>query len=542
MSTSSYEQPPTSPTSPSLYDSDASVELFSYAKKMHQHTKNQMEAAARSARRRSANGEGTNAHGTLDHGESVSSMDTYATHKYYGLPICYEDDAPRPNPLTPTATPTMSTFDVADPIKYPAAPLPPKRKRGGRPGIGADALNLLRDLPEVRPMPCGVGRFALCVTLDGWFFGACATCQMGSRGNTCSLRMAAEGRLDDSTKQDDFEDVSDYSSAPPEHMVKAERALQRREDMSPAGETMDLSHLRSPSPDKISPLSYSKRKLDSMSATVSPEQNPISSRSPIKRARETYSEPRQQAAEPPANRWNSVPPTSRTPLPSQPQYIPRHEEDEPKRYSPPKNQPSIYKPVQRISPSPSTYPERRTQVQHALVGPTHPSQSPYIQPTYSVGPSQSHSQSTPPPHSHLKTISKPSSNTPRHNAPTTTIAARPQTHNQCHPHSNSHSQAANHIILQSPTFTTTADPRSISTSTATATITATTTSTTTVPSSPRNSRARDNRPLIDTLNRKQRNAVYGMIGGMQSGIRIVRQQADELQRQLVMLQEVLGVE
>jgi Protein of unknown function (DUF3716) len=101
---------------------------------------------------------------------------------------------------------------------------------------GADALEGLRALPEVRPIPwiagkelppekstesprsqtrgafllatrgkvrnppcthcaTGVGRFSLCISLEGWFHGACSTCQMGTRGNLCSLRKDAEGML-----------------------------------------------------------------------------------------------------------------------------------------------------------------------------------------------------------------------------------------------------------------------------------------------------------------------------------------------------------
>lgn len=101
-----------------------------------------------------------------------------------------------------------------------------------KPGI--DALEGLRALPEVRPIPwqegkelppekstesprsqtrgafllstrgqirnppcthcsTGVGRFSVCISLEGWFHGACATCQMGTRGNLCSLRK--EGML-----------------------------------------------------------------------------------------------------------------------------------------------------------------------------------------------------------------------------------------------------------------------------------------------------------------------------------------------------------
>ncbi len=50
---------------------------------------------------------------------------------------------------------------------------------------------------EVNDPPCarcatGVGRFAKCITLDSFFKGACATCQMASRGNGCSLRQQKE--------------------------------------------------------------------------------------------------------------------------------------------------------------------------------------------------------------------------------------------------------------------------------------------------------------------------------------------------------------
>ena len=99
---------------------------------------------------------------------------------------------------------------------------------------GINYLDSLRALPEVRPIPwmpgkelppdkstesprtqtksafllstrgkindpgcnhcqSGVGRFLHCITMDGWFHGACATCQMGTRGNLCSLRSDGVG-------------------------------------------------------------------------------------------------------------------------------------------------------------------------------------------------------------------------------------------------------------------------------------------------------------------------------------------------------------
>jgi len=77
---SSYAQTPTLQTSsspPSQYDMDGEFDPMAYARTMYQHTKKQMEAAARLARRR-ANSDGTNAHASLEHDAtgSVSSMDS----------------------------------------------------------------------------------------------------------------------------------------------------------------------------------------------------------------------------------------------------------------------------------------------------------------------------------------------------------------------------------------------------------------------------------------------------------------------------------
>lgn len=101
-----------------------------------------------------------------------------------------------------------------------------QRRKSGRPG---DSLDKLRALPKVREIPfyegkelpadrstestrvqtrgacllasrgevqtppcthcaSGVGRFSQCIALDDWFHGACATCQLATRGNLCSLR------------------------------------------------------------------------------------------------------------------------------------------------------------------------------------------------------------------------------------------------------------------------------------------------------------------------------------------------------------------
>ncbi|PBP27558.1 hypothetical protein BUE80_DR001418 [Diplocarpon rosae] len=65
MPSTDYAQPQSelSSTSPHDYEMSPSISLSRYTREMHMHTKKQMEAASRSARRRSANAEGTNAHG-----------------------------------------------------------------------------------------------------------------------------------------------------------------------------------------------------------------------------------------------------------------------------------------------------------------------------------------------------------------------------------------------------------------------------------------------------------------------------------------------
>lgn len=49
-------------------------------------------------------------------------------------------------------------------------------------------------------------------------------------------------------------------------------------------------------------------------------------------------------------------------------------------------------------------------------------------------------------------------------------------------------------------------------------------------------------PLIDTLPRKKQKQIYQIIGGVQSGIRSVRQQTESLQKQLDLLQQALGID
>ena len=49
-------------------------------------------------------------------------------------------------------------------------------------------------------------------------------------------------------------------------------------------------------------------------------------------------------------------------------------------------------------------------------------------------------------------------------------------------------------------------------------------------------------PLIDTLPRRKQKQIYQIIGGVQSGLRLVRQQTESMQKQLDLLQAALGIE
>lgn len=104
-----------------------------------------------------------------------------------------------------------------------------KRSSSGRRSARQDPLDRLRALPEVRPIPwypgkelppekstesdrvqtrsacimasrgkineppcthcaTGLGRFSKCISLDEYLSGACSTCHLAARGNSCSLR------------------------------------------------------------------------------------------------------------------------------------------------------------------------------------------------------------------------------------------------------------------------------------------------------------------------------------------------------------------
>ena len=147
----------------------------------------------------------------------VEDTNTPAAPVHDGLPRL------KPDTIELTASPTgFSPINGHDRDESSAS-----RRRSGRPG--GDSLDKLRALPELRPIPwyegkelppekstqssrvqtrgacllvsrgnvmnppcnhcaAGIGRFSLCVSSSDWFNGACATCQLATRGNLCTYR------------------------------------------------------------------------------------------------------------------------------------------------------------------------------------------------------------------------------------------------------------------------------------------------------------------------------------------------------------------
>ncbi|PBP27582.1 hypothetical protein BUE80_DR001498 [Diplocarpon rosae] len=137
-----------------------------------------------------------------------------------------QDDQPRNSP--PKAVSEFASPSPQEDWSDPALPYPPPPRTAS-----TDMLRALRSLPEVRQIPwksgqelpaskaldheraqvraavmlsqrgnvakepcnrCArrTGRFSQCIHFDDWFQGACATCQMSSKGNLCSHRTEKE--------------------------------------------------------------------------------------------------------------------------------------------------------------------------------------------------------------------------------------------------------------------------------------------------------------------------------------------------------------
>ncbi|CZT43646.1 uncharacterized protein RSE6_03712 [Rhynchosporium secalis] len=82
----------------------------------------------------------------------------------------------------------------------PGQELPPE-KAGDSTRVQQRGAILLSTRGTAMADPCalcagGYGRFAVCVTLENWFQGACSSCIFTSKGNKCSLRTQTSGTED----------------------------------------------------------------------------------------------------------------------------------------------------------------------------------------------------------------------------------------------------------------------------------------------------------------------------------------------------------
>ncbi|KAH7323945.1 hypothetical protein BKA65DRAFT_511742 [Rhexocercosporidium sp. MPI-PUGE-AT-0058] len=107
---------------------------------------------------------------------------------------------PPPKRLTlPPADPLQKLLDlpILRPIPWKEGQELAPKKSSEHERIQVRSAVLLTTRGDIAENPCdrcsrGVGRFAKCVYKDGWFMGACATCQMNSKGNLCSFRTKLE--------------------------------------------------------------------------------------------------------------------------------------------------------------------------------------------------------------------------------------------------------------------------------------------------------------------------------------------------------------
>ncbi|KAE8449580.1 hypothetical protein EG329_007910 [Mollisiaceae sp. DMI_Dod_QoI] len=111
-------------------------------------------------------------------------------------------DAPTPQSgtrikTTPQDVEKLRALPEVRPIPWrPGKECPPEKStESTRPQTRGAFLLATRG--KIRNPPCthcetGSGRFSLCVSLNDWYFGACATCVMATRGNKCSLRQDVE--------------------------------------------------------------------------------------------------------------------------------------------------------------------------------------------------------------------------------------------------------------------------------------------------------------------------------------------------------------
>ncbi|KAN0099655.1 hypothetical protein V8E51_013430 [Hyaloscypha variabilis] len=365
-----------------------------------------------------------------------------------------------------------STPSAPGTVLYTASPSESPNSASKARKAGLDALESLRALPEVRAIPwqagkelpaeksthsprsqtrgafllatrglirnppcthcaTGVGRFSVCVSLEGWFHGACATCQMGTRGNLCSLRKGAK------------------DSVAPNILVEPHASQS------------------SPLADAERPSSSLKRKRDSPSMAA-PAQSPINSYQQIQ----------------------SAPPASANPVVS---YKP-----------PPNNFPSNSLSTNNLSHGGAS--ALLNHVYQKQYPPNGTKRHQILYRAQSDPRETGNALTTPPMHTYRVAgtgqASEAEVRRDGSDSPSTQLIQPTQPPPYITPYRNLN-------VAAQPEARTVPHPAT---------------------------------PLIDTLPRKKQKQIYQIIGGVQSGLRLVRQQTESMQKQLDLLQAALGIE
>lgn len=111
----------------------------------------------------------------------------------------HTERSPNHNKKQKTSATTMEERLQAMPEKRPL-PWRPGVEPGAEVETGGESRRkqirfgcLLATRGDVAPVPCnscanGRGKFKMCVTLEGYFKGACASCQLSGRPNRCSIK------------------------------------------------------------------------------------------------------------------------------------------------------------------------------------------------------------------------------------------------------------------------------------------------------------------------------------------------------------------
>ncbi|KAH7389064.1 hypothetical protein BKA64DRAFT_129006 [Cadophora sp. MPI-SDFR-AT-0126] len=156
-----------------------------------------------------------------------------------GATANYEPDIKLPQqtkvaPPPPDPLQKLLDLPIVRPIPWKEGQELPPEKSSEHERVQVRSAVLLSTRGDVAENPCnrcsrGVGRFAKCVYKDGWFMGACATCQMSSKGNHCSFRLEKEAAARAKTAATNSTNMS---------------AAQERVQNSPPGDTI---HVNGPS-------------------------------------------------------------------------------------------------------------------------------------------------------------------------------------------------------------------------------------------------------------------------------------------------------